>query len=283
VNLMKGAIELADRVTTVSETYAREIQHWPNGYGLDAHLRWHGRKLVGIVNGIDVDSFDPATDGAIPRRYSAPDASEGKRVCKASLCAELGLDGDPKAPLFAVVSRLQHLKGIDLLLADLPALVDRGARVVFVGTGDRELEWALAGAARRWPGRVAARIAFDPGLARRVFAGADFLVVPSRDEPCGLTQMYAMRYGAIPIVTPVGGLRDTVEPVDVAHGTGTGVVAGAADPASLLLAFEEALTLWRDDIGLASLVARAMARDSSWTKSARKYLDLYRELGAGAV
>ena len=279
VNLLKGAIEVADRVTTVSETYAREIQRWPHGYGLDAHLRWHARKLVGIVNGIDVDAFDPSTDGALARRYSAVDAIDGKRACKAALCAELGLDGDPRAPLFGVVSRLQQLKGIDLLLADVPVLVDRGARVVLVGTGDRELEWALAAAARRWPGRVAARIAFDPGLARRVFAGADFLVVPSRDEPCGLTQMYAMRYGAVPIVTPVGGLRDTVEAVDVAHGTGTGVVAARADAASLLLALEEALALWRDAIGMASLIARAMARDSSWAKSARQYLDLYRELG----
>jgi len=279
VNPLKGAIEVADRVTTVSETYAREIQRWPHGYGLEAHLRWHGRKLVGIVNGIDVDAFDPSTDGAIPRRYGPVDAADGKRACKSALCAELGLDSDPRAPLFAVVSRLQHLKGIDLLLADLPVLVDRGARVVLVGTGERDLEWALAAAARRWPGRVAARIAFDPGLARRVFAGADFLVVPSRDEPCGLTQMYAMRYGAIPVVTPVGGLRDTVEPVDVAHGTGTGVVAAAPDAGSLLLALEEALALWRDDIGMSSLIARAMARDSSWAKSARKYLDLYRELG----
>jgi starch synthase len=177
------------------------------------------------------------------------------------------------------VSRLQHLKGIDLLLADLPALVDRGARVALVGTGELELEWALSAAARRWPGRVAARVAFDPGLARRVFAGADFLVVPSRDEPCGLTQMYAMRYGAIPVVTPVGGLRDTVEPVDVPHGTGTGVVAAAPDAGALLLALEEALALWRDDLGMGSLIARAMARDNSWARSARKYLDLYRDLG----
>src|SRR5580698_1645641 len=180
----------------------------------------------------------PCADGAMVRRYGPVDAADGKRACKAALCAELGLDVEPRTPLFAVVSRLQHLKGIDLLLADLPALVDRGARVILVGTGERDLEWALAAAARRWPGQVAARIAFDPSLARRVFAGADFLVVPSRDEPCGLTQMYAMRYGAIPVVTPVGGLRDTVEPVDVAHAIGTGVVAAAPNAGSLLLALE---------------------------------------------
>jgi starch synthase len=276
INLMKGAIELADRVTTVSETYAREIQHPPSGFGLDAHLRWHSGKLVGVVNGIDTESFDPSTDGAIARRYGQADAIEGKRACKQALCAELGLGGD--GPLFGVVSRLQWLKGIDLLLAILPALVERGARVAFVGTGERDLEDALRGAAWRWPGRVATRIAFDPMLARRVFAGADFLAVPSRDEPCGLTQLYAMRYGAIPVVTPVGGLRDTVEPFDVAHAKGTGIVAAAPDPGSLLLACEDALGLWRDPIGMASLIARAMARDSSWGPSAAKYLAIYEGL-----
>jgi starch synthase len=276
INLMKGGIEIADRVTTVSETYAREIQRWPHGYGLDAHLRWHSGKLVGIVNGIDCESFDPSSDGAIARRYGRVDAGVGKRACKEALCAELGLGGD--GPLIGVVSRLQWLKGIDLLLAILPALVERGARVAFVGTGEPDLEDALRNAAWRWPGRVATRIAFDPMLARRIFAGSDFLAVPSRDEPCGLTQLYAMRYGAIPIVTPVGGLRDTVAPFDVAHATGTGVVAPAPDPHSLLLACEDAFSLWRDPMGMSSLIARAMSRDSSWGPSAARYLALYEGL-----
>ncbi len=276
INLMKGGIEIADRVTTVSETYAREIQRSHHGYGLDAHLRWHSGKLLGIVNGIDTASFDPSTDGALVRRYGQAEALEGKRACNESLSAELGISGP--GPLIGVVSRLQWLKGIDLLLSILPALVERGARVAFVGTGERDLEDALRAAAWRWPGRVATRIAFDPMLARRVFAGADFLAVPSRDEPCGLTQLYAMRYGAIPIVTPVGGLRDTVEPFDAAHATGTGVVASAAEPGALLLACEDALGLHRDPIGMSSLVARAMARDSSWGPSAAKYLSLYEGL-----
>jgi starch synthase len=273
VNLMKAGIELADRVTTVSETYAREIQHPPSGYGLDTHLQWHSPKLVGIVNGIDMLSFDPSTDGALARRYGAEDMAQGKADCKRALMGELGLHGD--GPLIGLVSRLQWLKGIDLLLAALPSLVSRGANFVFVGTGEPELETALRAAEARWPGRVATRIAFDAALARRVFAGVDFLAVPSRDEPCGLTQMYAMRYGAIPIVTPVGGLRDTVEPVNVAHGTGTGIVAAAPDALSVLLACEEALDLWRDPIGRGELCARAMARDSSWAPSARRYLALY--------
>jgi starch synthase len=280
VNLMKGAIELADRVTTVSETYAREIQHWPSGYGLDAHLRWHSGKLVGIVNGVDTEAFDPSTDTALARRYGAADATEGKRACKQALVAELGLHHDG-GPLIGVVSRLQWLKGMDMLLQILPALVDRGARLAFVGTGEPDLENALRWAASRWPGRVASRIAFDPMLARRIFAGSDFLAVPSRDEPCGLTQLYAMRYGAIPIVTPVGGLWDTVEAADVAHAKGTGIVASAPDEWSLLIACEEALSGYRDAVGMASLVARAMARDSSWDKSALKYRSLYEAIAQG--
>ena len=275
INLMKGAIELADHVTTVSETYAEEIQRPGRGYGLDAHLRWHSRKLVGIVNGIDTASFDPQTDAEIPRRYGAGDAVDSRRVCQQSLLAELGLGPDRAGPLFAVVSRLDWLKGIDRFLAVLPALVQRGACAVLMGTGEAVLERALRAAAARWPGRVSSRVAFDPPLARRVFAGADFLVMPSRDEPCGLTQLYAMRYGAIPVVTPVGGLRDTVRPLSIAHGAGTGIVATGGEPSALLLACIDAFDVWRDPIAMAALVARAMARDSSWSESARKYLAVY--------
>jgi starch synthase len=276
VNLMKGAIELADRVTTVSETYAREIQRSPQGRGLEDHLFYHRDKLIGIVNGIDAEAFDPSTDGALARRYGAGDALEGKAACKRALYEELGLDAG--GPLFGTVSRLQWLKGTDMLLSIIPALVERGVRLALVGTGDAALESGLRAAAARWPGRVASRVAFDPLLARRLFAGSDFFVVPSRDEPCGLTQMYAMRYGAVPVVTPVGGLRDTVEPVGVAQAVGTGVVAQGADEASLLFACEAALDVWSDAIGMASLVARAMARDSAWSTSADRYLALYRDL-----
>jgi starch synthase len=282
INLMKGAIEFADRVTTVSDTYAREIQRVPRGHGLETLLRSHRSKLVGIVNGIDVESFDPAVDGAIVRRYGPGDALEGKRACKRALADELGLEDAQDAPLFAAISRLQSQKGIDLLLAVAPALLERGARLVLVGTGDPVLEAALRAASARWPGRLATRVAFDPLLARRVFSAADFFVVPSRDEPCGLTQMYAMRYGAVPVVTPVGGLLDTVEPLDVAHATGTGVVAALARDMSLLFACEEALAVWRDPIGMASLVARAMMRDSAWTTSARRYRAIYDDLAGAA-
>jgi starch synthase len=278
INLLQGGIVLADRVTTVSPTYAREIQTPARGHGLDAVVRANAGKLVGIVNGIDTDSFDPRTDGAIARRFGEADALAGKSACRRALCAELGIDDDPSAgPLFASVSRLDWLKGIDLFLATLPALVERGARAVLVGTGDGQLEEALRGAGQRWPSRVATRVVFDPLLARRVFAGADFVMVPSREEPCGLTQMYAMRYGAVPVVSPVGGLCDTVQPLDAAHARGTGLLAAAVDPAHLLIACEDALGVCRDPVAWPALIARAMLRDSSWTASSRRYQALYEE------
>lgn len=282
VNLMKGAIELAERVTTVSRTYAHEILEPANGYGLDAHLRYHAPKLVGIVNGVDSDAFDPSTDRALVRRYDARDAAEGKRACKQALLAECGFVPDEASagPLFASVSRLTSQKGIDLIAEVVPSLVARGARVLFVGQGDADLESALRDLDVRFPGRVVTKLDFDPALARRVFAGSDFLLVPSRYEPCGLTQMYAMRYGSIPIVTPVGGLKDTVLPLDAARRAGTGIVASAVDAPALLAACEEALSVYGDSAALGPLVARAMARDSAWTSSARDYLHLYEEISA---
>lgn len=277
VNLMRGAIALADSVTTVSPTYAREIQTPQEGRGLDGVLRAYRSKLVGILNGIDDAAFDPATDAALIARYDATSPFEGKAACKHALARELGL-GDEEGPLFAAVSRLTAQKGVDLLLEILPALVERGARFVLVGSGEPYLERGLVAAAERYPGRVASRIAFDEALARRVYAGADFFVVPSRYEPCGLTQLYAMRYGAIPVVTAVGGLRDTVDPIRSAFDAGTGWVAPRVDPCALLVACEDALVLHADTVSHRAAVLRAMGRDSSWRAPARAYLDLYQAL-----
>jgi starch synthase len=275
VNLMKGAIMLADRITAVSPTYAREILTPAGGFGLDAALRSEAYKLLGIVNGIDTERFDPLTDTTIARRYGASTALAGRAECKDALCRECGLDGGD-GPIFATVSRLTHQKGIDLFLALVPALVTSGARVVLVGQGEDQLEYGLRAAAARFPGRVAARIAFDPKLARMAYAGADFFVVPSRFEPCGLTQMYAMRYGCIPVVTAVGGLRDTVAPVETVHEAGTGFVAASPTVHDLFIAFDEAMTAYRDPVAMAGAIRRAMTRDSSWISSARRYLDVYR-------
>jgi starch synthase len=276
LNLLSGAVVLADRVTTVSPTYAREIKGPRFGCRLDPVLVRHARKLSGIVNGIDEDRFDPARDAALAARYGSADAREGKGRCRAALALALGLsDQGGDGPLFASVSRLTGQKGIDLLLAVVPALVERGARFALVGEGDPPLEQALRAIADRFPGRVATRIAFDDSLARQVYAGADFFAVPSRYEPCGLTQLYAMRYGAIPVVTAVGGLADTVTPIDALKDVGTGFVAPFPDTASLLVACEDALCLYGDRPAHDAAVSRAMARDSSWREPARAYTELY--------
>lgn len=274
VNLLKGAVALADAVTTVSPTYAREIAR-DQGFYLEWLFRANAHKLVGIANGIDEERFDPSTEPGIAERYDHESVWRGKWACKQALVAELGIDW-PDAPLFACVSRLTEQKGVDLLVDSLGALVERGARVVLVGKGDEPLEEMIRHAALRYPGHVATRIAFDPALATRVYAGADFVVVPSRFEPCGLTQLYAMRFGAIPVVTDVGGLHDTVEPANLARDTGTGFVAAAPDVVDLLVAYEDALGAFLARGAFNALRQRAMRRDSSWKTSAARYVDVYR-------
>jgi starch synthase len=275
VNLLKGAAALSDVITTVSPTYAREIQRHGHGFYLEWFFRMNARKLVGIANGIDEERFDPKTEPRIAERYDADSVWRGKWTCKQALVSEMDL-GWPDAPLFACVSRLTEQKGIDLLADSLGALVERGARVVLVGKGDPGLEEVLHRSSLRYQGLVAARIAFDPALATRVYAGADFVVVPSRFEPCGLTQLYAMRFGAIPIVTDVGGLHDTVEPANLARNTGTGFVASSPNVVDMLVAFEDALSAYLARGAFNELRQRAMRRDSSWATSAEKYLQVYR-------
>ncbi|CAN5304541.1 glycogen synthase GlgA [soil metagenome] len=272
VNLMKGAIALSNLVTTVSPTYSREIRRKEHGFHLDWFLRMHERKLVGVTNGIDEERFDPRTDTRLVQRYSEDDMRQGKLANKRALCNEFALVSDD-APLFASVSRLTDQKGIDLFIDAIPALVDRGANVVLVGTGDRRLEDALHYAGKRFPGHVGARVAFDSALAGRINAACDFFVVPSRFEPCGLTQLYAMRYGAVPVVTDVGGLHDTVEPANLARGTGTGFVAASPSVVDLLVACEDALSAYLARHALHDLRLRGMARDSSWNTAAREYVD----------
>ena len=274
VNLMKGATALADRITTVSPTYAKEILTPELGFGLDEHLRAHEAKLVGILNGIDRDLFDPARDGALAKTFDAATAPALRGVDKAALAAELELDAS-EGPLFGCVARLTWQKGVDLLLPILGEIIERGGRVVVVGQGERDLESRVQVAAQRFPGKVAVRIAFDPQLSRRVYAGVDFLFVPSRFEPCGLTQMYAMRYGAIPIVTNVGGLHDTVAPIDAASGAGTGFLAAQPDVPALRNATLAAFELWRDRGLVQEASARGMAEDFGWAAPAGEYIRLF--------
>lgn len=294
VNVMKGATALADRITTVSPTYAREIMTPEGGFGLDAHLRAHAGKLVGIINGIDA-RFDPCSDTALACRYDAATAERGRVDCKLALVDELGLDHDTRpaadgggvdsrpaadggGPVFGVVTRLTWQKGIDLLLPIVGEIVERGGRLAIVGQGEPELEHQLREAAARFRGRVAVRIAFDAPLSRRVYAGSDFFLVPSRFEPCGLTQMYALRYGALPIVTDVGGLHDTVSEIDASRDTGTGFLAPHPDVASLRAACQRALSLWDEPAAIGRARARGMAMDFSWNGPAGQYAELYASL-----
>ncbi len=281
VNLMKGATALADRITTVSPTYAREILSPANGFGLDGHLRAHGHRLVGILNGIEA-RFDPRADEALACRYDVATKTAGRAECKHALAADMGLEADD-GPLFGCVTRLTWQKGVDLLTPLLGEIVKRGGRAVVIGQGDADLEARLVGAAHAFRGRVAVRLAFDPPLSRRIYGGADFLFVPSRFEPCGLTQMYGMRYGSLPIVTDVGGLHDTVEPIDVAGDRGTGFVAPHAEVGALRLAMREAFALFADPDALSRAQDRAMTRDFSWERPAREYERVYDDAIARAT
>jgi starch synthase len=276
VNLMKGATALADRITTVSPTYAKEILTPENGFGLDGHLRAHAARVRGIVNGIDVARFDPSTDLALAARYDAASFAAGRAACRAALLEEAKLDPNTSGPIFGAVTRLTWQKGIDLLLPVFGEIVESGGSIVVVGQGEAELEAQLLDAMDHHPGRVCVRIAFDPPLSRRIYAGADFFLMPSRFEPCGLTQMYAMRYGSLPIVTDVGGLHDTVEPI--VGDSGTGFVAAYPGIDALRLACDAALELHADAPAHARAIGRAMRKDFSWTAPAREYSSLFDEV-----
>ncbi len=273
LSLMKAGLKFAQRVTTVSPTYAREIATPEFGFGLDGVVRGRGGELSGILNGVDREVWNPGRDPALAARYTAADLA-GKAACKRALQAETGLAGKADAPLFGIVSRLTSQKGLDLVLAAVPTMLSHGAQLLVQGSGEPGLEAAFLHAGRAHPGRVAARIGYDEALAHRLVAGADVILVPSRFEPCGLTQMYGLRYGALPLVRRVGGLADTVvDASDAAHGTG--FVFDAATPAALEQAIARAIELYRQPQAWQALLRRAMAQDFSWDVAAASYLALY--------
>jgi starch synthase len=278
VSFMKAGLSFADALTTVSPTYAREILTPEEGAGLDPLLRHRRAALHGVLNGIDVAAWDPARDPHLPAHYSARDLS-GKGACKASLQRELGLPVRPDVPLVGMVSRLADQKGIDLVVAALPQIVQREAQLAVLGAGSHAYEEAFRRAAAAHPAQVAARIGFDEGLAHRIEAGADVFLMPSRYEPCGLNQMYSLRYGTVPVVRAVGGLEDTVEDFD-GWNRGTGFKFRDYAPAALLLALRRAVETWRDRRAWRALMLRGMAQDFSWDRSARGYEALYRTLAA---
>jgi starch synthase len=278
--LLKGGLAYADAVTTVSPTYAREILTPERGEALDAFLRWDVKRLIGIVNGIDTQAWDPATDRALPAAFSRT-SQDGKARCRTALAAEMQLPLTDDEPLIGVIARMTDQKGLDLVADVAPELHRLGARMIVLGSGEPHLESRFRYLADVFRDHIAVRIGFDLALSRRIYAGSDLFVMPSRFEPCGLGQLYAMRYGAIPVVHAVGGLRDTViDPGDdeLAKGRGTGIRFDAPSASSLLAALERAVTLFRDRRAFATVRAAAMARDSSWTASAQQFVQLYRSL-----
>ncbi|HTV46135.1 MAG TPA: glycogen synthase, partial [Stellaceae bacterium] len=281
VSFAKAGLAYADRLTTVSPTYAREIQTPAFGWGLDGLLRHRAVVLCGILNGVDPLVWDPQHDTNLMRNYGTEDATLGKHAAKAALQQRLGLALEPATPLFGVVSRLTPQKGLDLLLAVLPGLVAAGGQLALLGAGDADLEQGFAAAARASAGRVAVEFGYDEGLAHRIIAGADSIIVPSRFEPCGLTQLYALRYGTLPLVHRVGGLADTVvdaTAISLADGSATGFAFDDETPAALLAAIGRVLALMREPALWRRMIRQAMTRDFSWSAAARRYLALYREL-----
>ncbi|MCX5724422.1 MAG: glycogen synthase GlgA [Nitrospirae bacterium] len=276
VNLLKGGIVFADYVTTVSPTYAREILTPACGFGLEGVLRNREDRLLGILNGIDTDRWNPATDPYLPAKYSAADRS-GKQRCKQALQREFGLP-ETSAPLLSVIARLTSQKGLDLVAAIIPELVAMDLQLVILGTGEPELEAEFQALQARYPHRLGLRIGFDEGLAHRIEGGADVFLMPSRYEPCGLSQLYSLRYGTVPVVRKTGGLADTVVPLAAQAGqreraTGFHVEADAAE--ALLAVLRRTVALYQDRSAWGQLVEAGMNADVSWARSASEYDRLF--------
>ena len=281
VSFIKAGLFYSDRLTTVSPTYAREIQTPAFGWGLDGLLRARNNVLTGILNGVDPRFWDPRHDKNLPQTYCTEDAAAGKRAAKAVLQRRLGLEPGDGGPLHGAVSRLTPQKGLDLVLAGLPDLVTGGGQLALLGSGDDDLEQAFRAAAEQYRGRVGVAIGYDESLAHLIIGGSDVFLVPSRFEPCGLTQLYALRYGALPLVRRVGGLADTVvdaTATSLAEGVATGFAFDDDSPSALMSAIGRATELFREREIWQRMMRRAMTRDFSWAAAARLYAGVYRTL-----
>ncbi|MBQ4600981.1 MAG: glycogen synthase [Oscillospiraceae bacterium] len=280
VNMMKGAIESADLVTTVSETYARELMYPYYAHGLDGVLSDAAWKLTGITNGIDTNTFNPATDPALPAHFSASDFTAGKAACKAALQQEVGLPQEADTPLMVMVTRLAGHKGLDLLCYIARKLLwEEKCQLLILGTGEAQYEQFFKELAAEFPDRVAAKITFNLGLAARIYAGGDIYLMPSKSEPCGLSQMNAMRYGTVPVVHATGGLRDTVPPADEKGQGGLGFTFQSYNGDDFLASVKRCLNLYHNDReGFRALQYRDMTQDFSWNVPAGRYMDLFRQM-----
>ncbi len=283
LSFLKAGLFYADRLTTVSPTYAREIQTPAFGVGFDGLLRARADVLSGILNGVDPAIWSPANDALLPLQYGVDNMAAGKAAAKAALERRFGLAEQPAGLLLGAVTRLTPQKGFDLLLAALPGLIALGGRLVLLGSGDADLEAGIGAAAGAYPGRVGVVLGYDEGLSHLIIAGSDSIIMPSRFEPCGLTQLYALRYGTLPLVRRTGGLADTVvdaNAVTLADGSATGFVFDEATPEGLLGAAQRATALYRDRASWQRTMRQAMTRDFSWEAAARQYVALYRELSS---
>ena len=277
INYMKGALCYSDVLTTVSPTYVDELKNPFYGERLDGLFRWREDRLHGILNGIDTEMYDPAADKGIAANYSVDDPS-GKAACKAALQRELGLWEDADVPVVAMIGRLTEQKGLDLVQRVLDELMDKGLQMVVLGTGDRQYEDMLRYYAWKYPGRLYAGICFDEALSHRIYAGADMLLMPSLFEPCGLSQMIAMRYGTLPVVRETGGLKDSVTPYNQYTGEGTGFSFANYNAHEMMFTLLRAAELFREDReSWNKLVGNAMAADFSWGRAAERYLELYKQ------
>ncbi len=280
VNMMKGAIETADLVTTVSESYARELMYPYYAHGLDGILSEAAWKLTGITNGIDVGTFNPETDPALPAHYNADTFVQGKAACKAALQAEVGLPQEPDVPLMVMVTRLAGHKGLDLLCyMARKLLLEESCQLLILGTGEAQFEQFFRDLAAEFPQRVAAKITFNLGLAARIYAGGDIYLMPSKSEPCGLSQMNAMRYGTVPVVHATGGLRDTVPPANELGEGGLGFTFQSYNGDDFLAAVRRCLNLYHNNReGFRALQRRDMSQDFSWNVPAGRYMELFHRM-----
>ena len=280
VNMMKGAIQCADLVTTVSETYARELMYPYYAHGLDGILSHHAWKLTGITNGIDVGTFNPETDAALPAHYNAESFVAGKAACKAALQAEVGLPQEPDIPLLVMVTRLAGHKGLDLLCHNARRLLaEENCQILILGTGEPQYEYFFRELAQEYPERVSACITFNLGLASRIYAGGDIYMMPSKSEPCGLSQMNAMRYGTVPVVHATGGLKDTVPGVDEQGQNGLGFTFQSYNADDFLWALKRCLNLYHyNREGFRALQYRDMCQDFSWNIPAGRYMELFHRM-----
>jgi len=277
INFVKGSLLFADKITTVSPAYAKEIMSPEQGFALEGVLQQRASDVVGILNGVDYGQWNPATDRFLAKNYTDSNLTD-KRVCKKTLQRTIGLPEEPGVPVIGMISRLTSQKGFDLVEKAFDKMMAENLQLVLLGSGESRYEEFFKDAARRYPNRVAVRIGFDEALAHQIEAGADIFLMPSLYEPCGLNQMFSLKYGTIPIVRAVGGLKDTVEDFNEEMRTGTGFVFGPYETEALLEALHRALTVFEQKQGWTALRRRAMSQDFSWERSAQAYSDLYQEL-----